>query len=58
MGLYSSRHHVNQVGAAKPCSQKRYVLEIVFNAELGLACAGAESDKPPGVFKREVTEFF
>lgn len=30
MGLYSSRHHVNQVGAAKPCSQKRYVLEIQF----------------------------
>jgi len=30
----------------------------VFNAELGLACAGARSDKPPGVFKDEVTAIF
>lgn len=31
--------------------------DTVFNAELGLACAEARSDKPPGLFKYEVTEF-
>lgn len=30
---------------------------MVFIGELGLACAGARSDKPPGVLKAEVTEF-
>lgn len=53
----SAIHHVNQVGAAKPCSQRCSVLEMVFNAEFGLASAGTRSDNPPGVFKDEVTEF-